>query len=117
MRAVDLNLPPGVESDMGEGDDWPGVRERVLSSEILIMASPTWLGRPSSVAQRVLERMDANLAGTAKGPGRQPAGPATLLKRPAVRSGRAGPVRRAAPVRSRAGRERGPGRPGPAGHR
>ncbi|MGW3292327.1 flavodoxin family protein [Streptomyces xiamenensis] len=64
VRAVDLNLPPGVESDMGEGDDWPGVRERVLSSEILIIASPTWLGQPSSVAQRVLERMDAMLSET-----------------------------------------------------
>jgi multimeric flavodoxin WrbA len=40
------------------------VRERILSSEILIVASPTWLGRPSSVAQRALERMDAMLSET-----------------------------------------------------
>ncbi|MFD3735032.1 flavodoxin family protein [Streptomyces sp. NPDC058632] len=64
VRAVDLNLKPGVETDMGEGDDWPGVHEKVVSSQILIIASPTWLGRPSSVAQRVLERLDAMLGET-----------------------------------------------------
>ncbi|WP_225828410.1 flavodoxin family protein [Streptomyces naphthomycinicus] len=64
VRAVDLNIKPGVETDMGEGDDWPAVHEKVLASQILIMASPTWLGRPSSVAQRVLERLDAMLGET-----------------------------------------------------
>lgn len=62
VRAVDHAIAPGVESDMGEGDQWPGIRERILDAEILIFASPTWLGRPSSVAQRVLERMDAMLS-------------------------------------------------------
>ncbi|TDT42325.1 multimeric flavodoxin WrbA [Streptomyces sp. BK208] len=64
VRAVDLDLKPGVETDMGEGDDWPAVHEKVLASQILVLASPTWLGRPSSVAQRVLERMDAMLGET-----------------------------------------------------
>ncbi|WP_030935095.1 flavodoxin family protein [Streptomyces sp. NRRL B-24720] len=64
VRAVDLHLSPGVETDMGEGDDWPGVHEKLLAAQILVVASPTWLGRPSSVAQRVLERMDAMLSET-----------------------------------------------------
>ncbi|MFD4349878.1 flavodoxin family protein [Streptomyces coelicoflavus] len=64
VRAVDLNLKPGVETDMGDGDDWPGVHEKLLGAQILVIASPTWLGRPSSVAQRVLERMDAMLGET-----------------------------------------------------
>ncbi|MGW2915134.1 flavodoxin family protein [Streptomyces asoensis] len=64
VRAVDLDLRPGVETDMGQGDEWPAVHEKVLASEILIIASPTWLGRPSSVAQRVLERLDAMLSET-----------------------------------------------------
>jgi multimeric flavodoxin WrbA len=64
IRAVDLNIPPGVETDMGAGDDWPQVHRRLLDAEILVIASPTWLGRPSSVAQRVLERMDAMLSET-----------------------------------------------------
>ncbi|MGN3953838.1 flavodoxin family protein [Streptomyces sp. WAC8370] len=64
VRAVDLNLKPGVATDMGDGDDWPGVHEQLLAAQILVVASPTWLGRPSSVAQRVLERMDAMLGET-----------------------------------------------------
>ncbi|MFG2679596.1 flavodoxin family protein [Streptomyces sp. NPDC048392] len=64
VRAVDLDLKPGVETDMGDGDDWPDVHEKLLAAQILIIASPTWLGRPSSVAQRVLERMDAMLGET-----------------------------------------------------
>ncbi|MGW0662906.1 flavodoxin family protein [Streptodolium elevatio] len=64
VRAVDLDIKPGVESHMGPGDAWPEVREKVLASRILVIASPTWLGRPSSVAQRVLERLDAMIAET-----------------------------------------------------
>jgi multimeric flavodoxin WrbA len=60
VRVVDHDVKPGVESDMG--DDWLAIRERLLTAEILLVASPTWLGRPSSVAQRVLERMDAMLS-------------------------------------------------------
>ena len=62
VRVADLRVEPGVETDMG--DDWTGVHEKLLASEILVVASPTWLGRPSSVAQRVLERMDAMLSET-----------------------------------------------------
>jgi multimeric flavodoxin WrbA len=64
VRAVDHSIPPGVESRMGEGDEWPGIRSQILDSQILIFATPTWLGRPSSIAQRVLERMDAMLSET-----------------------------------------------------
>ncbi|MFD6313178.1 flavodoxin family protein [Streptomyces nigra] len=64
VRAVDLKIAPGVVTDAGDGDEWPEVHERILDSHILVMASPTWLGRPSSVAQRVLERMDAMLSET-----------------------------------------------------
>jgi multimeric flavodoxin WrbA len=64
IRAVDLNILPGVETDVGPGDDWPQVHQKLLEAEILVIASPTWVGRPSSVAQRVLERMDAMLSET-----------------------------------------------------
>jgi multimeric flavodoxin WrbA len=62
VRVVDHDVKPGVENDMGDGDAWPEIRSKVLASEILVIATPTWLGRPSSVAQRVLERMDALLS-------------------------------------------------------
>ncbi|OPC79679.1 NADPH-dependent FMN reductase [Embleya scabrispora] len=64
VRAVDFDIKPGVESDMGPGDQWPPILEKVLAARILVVASPTWLGRPSSVAQRVLERLDALIAQT-----------------------------------------------------
>ena len=64
IRAVDLELKPGVETDMGDGDEWPGVHQKLLDSEILVIGTPTWLGRPSSVASRVLERMDAMISET-----------------------------------------------------
>jgi multimeric flavodoxin WrbA len=64
VRAVDHDIKPGVESDMGEGDQWPAIRARIVESDILIIATPTWLGKPSSVAQRVMERMDAMLGET-----------------------------------------------------
>jgi multimeric flavodoxin WrbA len=67
VRAVDLNLLPGVKTDQGAGDDWPGVHEKLLAADILIIATPTWVGRPSSVAQRVLERMDAMISETEDG--------------------------------------------------
>lgn len=62
VRLADHAVPPGVESDLGEGDEWPGIRARILDAEILVFASPTWLGRPSSIAQRALERMDAMIS-------------------------------------------------------
>jgi multimeric flavodoxin WrbA len=64
IRAVDHNIKPGVTSDEGEGDDWPALRQRVINADILIMATPIWLGQPSSVAKRVMERMDAFLTET-----------------------------------------------------
>jgi multimeric flavodoxin WrbA len=64
VRAVDHNIKPGVTSDEGEGDDWPALRQRALNADILIMGTPIWLGQPSSVAKRVMERMDAFLTET-----------------------------------------------------
>jgi multimeric flavodoxin WrbA len=64
VRVADYDVRPGVSSDEGDGDQWPRLRAKVLQSEILVMASPTWLGQPSSVAKRVLERMDAMLSET-----------------------------------------------------
>jgi multimeric flavodoxin WrbA len=62
VRVVDHNVLPGVENDMGAGDAWPAIREQVLAADILVFVSPTWMGHMSSVAQRVLERLDAELS-------------------------------------------------------
>jgi len=64
IRLVDHDIKPGVEDDMGAGDAWPDIRRKILAADILLMATPTWLGHMSSVAQRALERLDAELSNT-----------------------------------------------------
>jgi multimeric flavodoxin WrbA len=64
VRVADHDVKPGVSSDEGDGDEWPQLLEKVLASEILVIATPTWLGQISSVAKRVLERLDALLSET-----------------------------------------------------
>src|SRR4051794_11665164 len=58
IRAVDYDIPFGVESDMGEGDEWPQILEKVLAADILIVGTPIWFGVRSSVCQMVIERLD-----------------------------------------------------------
>lgn len=64
IRLADHNIKPGVTSDEGPGDAWPAIRQMVLDADILIIGTPIWLGQPSSVAKRALERMDAFLEET-----------------------------------------------------
>jgi multimeric flavodoxin WrbA len=64
IRVVDHDVKPGVQLDMGNGDAWPEIRRQVMSADILVLATPTWLGQHSSIAQRVLERLDAELSET-----------------------------------------------------
>jgi multimeric flavodoxin WrbA len=61
VRAVDFNIKPGVTSDEGDGDEWPGLREHILNADVFVLGTPIWLGHASSVCQRVLERLDAFL--------------------------------------------------------
>jgi multimeric flavodoxin WrbA len=61
VRVAALNIKPGVSSDEGEGDDWPALRKKVVGCDLFLIGSPVWMGQPSSVAKRVLERMDAFL--------------------------------------------------------
>ena len=64
VRVADLDIKPGVRSDEGDGDEWPGLRRRILDADILVFGTPIWLGQPSSIAKRVTERMDAFLGET-----------------------------------------------------
>ena len=61
LRLVDRDIKVGVTSDEGDGDEWPGVRSQILDAQILVLGTPIWMGQPSSVAKRVLERLDAFL--------------------------------------------------------
>ena len=72
LRALDYNIKPGVTSDEGEGDDWPKLRKKIMGADIFVLGIPIWMGQPSSVAKRVMERMDAFLEET-DDKGRMPA--------------------------------------------
>jgi len=64
IRVVDQGVKFGVTTDEGDGDGWPETRRRLLDAQLLVLATPIWLGQPSSVCKMVLERLDAELAET-----------------------------------------------------
>ncbi|WP_404311409.1 flavodoxin family protein [Agrococcus terreus] len=63
IRAVDHDIAPGVQPDMTEHgiatDEWPQLWERISRADILVLATPIWLGNLSSVTRRVIERLYA----------------------------------------------------------
>lgn len=64
IRIAAHDVRPGVTSDEGAGDAWPAIRASILAADILVFGVPIWMGQPSSIAKRVLERMDAFLSET-----------------------------------------------------
>jgi multimeric flavodoxin WrbA len=64
VRIADHVVHPGVSSDEGDGDEWPAIREKILAADILVLTTPIWMGQPSSISKRVIERMDALLSET-----------------------------------------------------
>ncbi|KAA9356150.1 flavodoxin family protein [Ochrobactrum quorumnocens] len=61
---TDFTIAPGVSSDEGGDDQWPQLRRKIIDADILLIGTPIWLGQPSSVCKRALERMDAFLSET-----------------------------------------------------
>lgn len=64
IRVVDHDVRFGVTTDEGSGDEWSAIRAKVLSADILVIATPIWMGQPASVCKVVLERLDAELGET-----------------------------------------------------
>ena len=62
VRVVDHDVRFGVSTDEGDGDAWPALRQKVLDADILVLATPIWMGQPSSVCKVVLERLDAEIS-------------------------------------------------------
>jgi multimeric flavodoxin WrbA len=63
IRLADFEVPVGVQPDMtkeGEQkDDWPKLYEKIISSDILVIGTPIWLGERSSIASKLIERLYA----------------------------------------------------------
>jgi len=64
LRLVDSHIEYGVTTDEGDGDEWPGIREKILAADIVIVTTPTWVGQLASPGQQLLERLDAELSET-----------------------------------------------------
>jgi multimeric flavodoxin WrbA len=64
VRVIDQRVSFGVSTDEGAGDGWPAIREKMLAADILVIATPIWLGQPSAVCKMVLERLDAEISET-----------------------------------------------------
>ena len=64
VRTVDHVVAPGVQQDMREHgferDDWPDLFERLVApADIVVLATPTWLGDQSSQTRLAVERLYA----------------------------------------------------------
>lgn len=62
VRLVDHTIPPGVQPDMREHgwdvDDFPDIyRQYIEPADILVLASPIWLGDQSSLTRLAVERL------------------------------------------------------------
>ena len=65
VRLADLTIAPGVVSEaVRPGDQWPEVHAKVVAADIVIFATPTWFGQPSSEIKRAFERLNAMLSET-----------------------------------------------------
>jgi multimeric flavodoxin WrbA len=64
VRTVDHDIPPGNWPDMREHgwetDEFPAIyQELVVPADIIILASPIWLGDQSSMTRKIIERLYA----------------------------------------------------------
>ena len=57
IRLADYNIAYGIAPDMGDGDEWPAIFEKVKAADILIIGTPLWLGEKSSIATLAIERL------------------------------------------------------------
>ena len=61
LRPVDNSIAFGVYPDMTEHgwdfDAWPGIQDKVMAADILVLGTPIWLGEKSSVCTQVIERL------------------------------------------------------------
>jgi multimeric flavodoxin WrbA len=58
VRLVEYDIKPGTRSNMGGGDEWPGIQKKILAADIIVFATPIWWGNQSSLMQRAIERLD-----------------------------------------------------------
>ncbi|HEY0897653.1 MAG TPA: flavodoxin family protein [Sphingobacteriaceae bacterium] len=58
IRLVNHRILPGTYSDMGEGDEWPDILNKIMAADLVLFATPIWWNNFSSEMQKVIERLD-----------------------------------------------------------
>jgi multimeric flavodoxin WrbA len=64
IRAADYNIAFGVDANMGDGDEWPFIDDKIKDAEIVLVGSPVWIGEKSSIAKMVMERLSGSSSET-----------------------------------------------------
>ncbi|APH06425.1 flavodoxin family protein [Bacillus weihaiensis] len=64
LRVADYKIAFGMDTDMGDGDEWPKLLEKVKEADIIVIGTPLWIGEKSSVATLVMERLYASSSET-----------------------------------------------------
>ncbi|WP_430787523.1 flavodoxin family protein [Virgibacillus flavescens] len=57
VRLADYHIPYGISPDLGDGDQWPEIFEKVKEANIVLIGTPIWLGEKSSLATVAIERL------------------------------------------------------------
>ncbi|MFE9565917.1 flavodoxin family protein [Streptomyces sp. NPDC006487] len=64
IRIADHDVKTGISTDLGDSDAWPGIRDTILVADILVLSTPIRLGHLSSIAQKVMERLNTEISET-----------------------------------------------------
>lgn len=72
IRVVDFNVSYGVSSDEKGDDEWPKILKKIKACDIFIIATPVWRGDRSSIAKKVVERLDGVMSEGNKSDGQYP---------------------------------------------
>ncbi|MGD6816450.1 flavodoxin family protein [Metabacillus sp. 113a] len=57
VRVADYQVSFGISDDMGDGDEWPQIFDKVKEADVVIIGTPLWIGEKSSIATMVMERI------------------------------------------------------------
>ncbi|WP_260412220.1 flavodoxin family protein [Alkalihalobacillus sp. TS-13] len=57
FRLSDYDIHFGIAEDMGNGDEWPLIFQKIKEADILLMGTPLWLGEKSSITSIAIERL------------------------------------------------------------
>ncbi len=64
VHATSYRIEPGVTHKESDQDEWPQIKKKLDEADLLVLGTPIWMGQPSSVCKRVMERLDAFLSDT-----------------------------------------------------